>query len=64
MEDLRNADLSDIPDHQLSAAERKELERRFVEFLSAMRSRIKGGKLALKKRRAVKWDPAKQGRHH
>ena len=64
MEDLRERDLSDIPDHQLSAAERRELERRFVEFLSAMRSRIKGGKLARKRRQVVKWDPARHGRKH
>ena len=64
MSDLQDRDLSDIPDHKLSAEERSELERRFFDFLSAVRGSILGRKAPAKPKRVEKWDPALHGRKH
>ena len=65
MSDLQDRDLSDIPDHKLSASERKELERRFFDFLKAVRGSIVGRKAAPKAKKPVeKWNPALHGKKH
>ena len=64
MTDLHNLDLSDIPEEQLTPAQRKELERRFFEFLSAMRGTIPGRKKAVRRKAVTKWDPLLHGRKH
>ena len=64
MTDLTNLDLSDIPEDQLTPAQRKELERRFLEFLTAVRGSITGGKKAPRRKTVTKWDPALHGRKH
>jgi len=64
MTDLHNLDLSDIPEEQLTPAQREELERRFLEFLSAMRGSITGRKKAARRKAVTKWDPSQHGRKH
>ncbi len=61
MDDIRNRDLSGIPDEDLSPAEKRELQRRFNEFLTAIGGTLKKAK---PKKKAVKWDPAVHGRKH
>ena len=59
MDDIKQRDLSGIPEARMTAAERKEFERRKMEFLAVLRR--KGGLSseapAPQKKQPVKWDP-------
>lgn len=62
-DDLKQRDLSSKPDSQLTADERKELKRRFEEFVGIMRSQgMVPDKPASKPKRVEKWNPATHGR--
>jgi len=62
MEDLQHRDLSTVPDEAMSPVERRELRRRFVEFIGAMQRRKLGLKAPPeKKKQVVKWDPLIHG---
>jgi hypothetical protein len=63
-DELKQRDLSSKPDSQLSAAERKELKRRFDEFVGIMRSQGMAPQEPQKqpKKQVKKWDPAVHGR--
>lgn len=43
MEDMQQRDLSHIPDHKLTAEERRELQRRMRVFLNALKAGRAGG---------------------
>jgi hypothetical protein len=61
MDDLNNRDLSQVPDEELSLAERQELRRRLDAFVAAMRNRVFAGRtLAARPKSIAKWDPTKQ----
>ena len=62
-EELRNRDLSRKPVAQLSTEEKRELKRRFEEFVTAMSGTGRPKKPAPKKP-VTKWDPALHGRKH
>ncbi len=62
-DDLKQRDLSSKPDSQLTADERKELKRRFDEFVGIMRSQgMVPNEPAEKPKRVEKWNPATHGR--
>jgi hypothetical protein len=66
MEDIRHRDLSEIPEAEMTAEERRELKRRFEEFVGlmgrpAVASRV--GKPARQKA-TQHWDPATMGKRH
>ncbi|WP_282606517.1 hypothetical protein [Pelagibius sp. Alg239-R121] len=65
-DELKQRDLSSKPDSQLTADERKELKRRFDEFVGIMRSQgMVPDKPANKPaKRVEKWNPATHGRRH
>ena len=58
-EELRNRDLSRKPVAQLSTEEKRELKRRFEEFVTVLRRDHGGGPKTKAKSapKAVKWDP-------
>lgn len=57
-DDLKQRDLSSKPDSQLTADERKELKRRFDEFVGIMRSQgMVPEKPASQPKRVEKWNP-------
>ena len=65
MDDLKQRDLSHKRDHELTVEERRELRRRFEEFLTLMRGN--SGVLAADKpkRKQVKpWRPTGSAKHH
>lgn len=58
MDDLSNRDLSQVPDEELSLAERKELRRRLDAFVSAMRNRVFEGRTVEARPKSIsKWNP-------
>ena len=62
-EELRNRDLSRKPAVQLSAEEKRELKRRFEEFVTVLRRKHAGKERQLKPApKAIKWDPRQQAR--
>lgn len=66
MDDIRHRDLSEIPEAEMTAEERRELKRRFEEFVGlmsrpAVASRL--GKAPSEKPRK-RWDPATMGKRH
>ena len=63
MDDLHNRDLSEIPEEDLSPAERRELKRRFQEFINAVGGNFKTERTTPKKR-VTKWNPETHGRKH
>lgn len=64
-DDLKQRDLSNKPDSQLTAEERRELKRRFDEFVGIMRSQgMAPAKPEKKAKRIQKWDPAAYARRH
>ena len=46
MDDLSNRDLSQVPDEDLTPAEREELKRRLDSFVEVMRKRVIDGQRA------------------
>jgi len=65
MEDIRERDLSQIPEEDLTQEERHELRRRFKEFVGVMRKNgvnLGGGKKSEKKKSVRRWDPSTMGR--
>ena len=62
MDDLSNRDLSQVPDEDLTPAEREELKRRLDSFVEVMRRRVFDGRRVTPKAKTVRtWDPAGQG---
>jgi len=64
-DDLSHRDLSTIDDADLSAEERRELQRRFGDFVNQLRARA-GLKApdTNKPKRITRWDPAAISRRH
>jgi len=64
-EDLSQRDFSTIDDADLSPDERREMERRFDDFVKRLRERA-GLKAPDKKKpkRITRWDPAAASRRH
>ena len=64
-EELNQRDLSAIDDADLSPQERRELQRRFDDFVNRLRARA-GLKAAdtSKPKRITRWDPAAISRRH
>ncbi len=64
-DDLSQRDRTDIAESDLTTAERRELERRFNDFVTGLRERA-GMKTAEKKKpkRYARWDPAALSRRH
>lgn len=62
-DELKQRDLSSKPDSQLTADERKELKRRFDEFVGIMRSQgMVPSEPASKPKKVEKWNPMTHGR--
>lgn len=65
MTDLSDRDLSRIPDSELTAEERQELQRRLDEFLARLRIRHGDAEpVKAKAKRIQHWDPATIARRH
>ncbi len=64
-DDLSQRDLTDVAENDLTTEERRELERRFNDFVTRLRRRA-GVKSAAKKKpkRYARWDPAALSRRH
>src|SRR3546814_11773002 len=64
MDDIRHRDLSEIPESEMAAEERRELKRRCEEFVGLVRRPADGGSLgeAPSPQQPQRWDPAPQGR--
>jgi len=66
MDDIRHRDLSEIPESEMTLEERRELKRRFEEFVGLMRRPSVAnsiGKPASKKD-TKRWDPATMGKRN
>lgn len=64
-DELKQRDLSSKPDSQLTADERKELKRRFDEFVGIMRSQgMVPSEPASKPKKVEKWNPMTHGRRN
>ena len=62
MDDLSNRDLSQVPDEELTPAEREELKRRLDSFVDVMRKQVFDGRRVTPRPQSVrKWDPAGRG---
>jgi len=62
MDDLSNRDLSQVPDEDLTPAEREELKRRLDSFVDAVHKRVIDGKRAAPKSKTItNPDPAGRG---
>ncbi len=62
MDDLSNRDLSQVPEEDLTPAEREELKRRLDSFVDAVRKRvIDGDRDAPKAKGVTKRESADQG---
>ncbi|MFQ5776299.1 MAG: hypothetical protein ACE5GS_17410 [Kiloniellaceae bacterium] len=65
MDDLSQRDLSDVPDEDLTPEERRELQRRFNEFLEQLQERREyDSATGPRPRRIMRWDPAILSRQH
>jgi hypothetical protein len=68
MDDIRLRDLSQIPESDLTAEERRELRRRFEEFVGRLRK--KGGLSAAQEpdeeaeKQVRRWDPRSMTQRH
>ncbi len=64
-DNLYQRDLSEIADNDLTTEERRELERRFNDFVTRLRERAGVKSAANKKpKRYARWDPAALSRRH
>ena len=64
-DDLNHRDLSTIDDANLSPEERRELQRRFDDFVNQLR--VRSGLTTadtIKPKRITRWDPAAISRRH
>ena len=63
-DDIRHRDLSDIPESEMTLEERKELKRRFEEFVGLVRRPSVAGRLgtAPGQKKTKSWDPATMGK--
>ena len=66
MDDIRHRDLSEIPDSELTAEERRELKRRFEEFVSLVQRPSVAGSLGKtpSQKATRRWDPVTMGKRH
>ncbi|NIA68570.1 hypothetical protein HBA54_08200 [Pelagibius litoralis] len=64
MDDIRHRDLSQIPEDEMSLEERRELKRRFEEFVGLMRRSSSPDKPGVKppEKKVQRWDPASMGK--
>ncbi len=60
-DDIRHRDLSQIPEDEMTFEEKRELRRRFEEFVGLMRRPSVADKLGAKpsEKKVRPWDPAK-----
>jgi hypothetical protein len=65
MEDIRQRDLGQIPEAELTDEERAELKRRFEEFVGRLRQKGTLGSVSAPKEKQVRpWDPRTATRKH
>ena len=66
MDDIRHRDLSDIPESEMTLEERKELKRRFEEFVGLMRRPSVAGSIGTppSQKATRRWDPGTMGKRH
>lgn len=66
MDDIRHRDLSEIPESEMTVEERRELKRRFEEFVGLVRRPSVAGSLgkAPGQKSTQRWDPATMGKRH
>ena len=64
MDDLKQRDLSNIPESELTQEERNELRRRFEEFVGILRRRSGAPAVEAPAKRIQRWDPAAMARRH
>lgn len=64
MDDIKHRDLSAIPEDEMTAEERRELKRRFDEFVGLVRRPAVAGSLgrAPSQKQTTRWDPATMGK--
>ncbi len=64
MSDLKQRDLSNIPESELTQEERQELRRRFEEFVGILRRKSGAPAVEPRAKRIQRWDPAAIARRH
>jgi hypothetical protein len=66
MDDIRHRDLSAIPESEMTLEERRELKRRFEEFVGLMSRPSVAGSMgkAPSQKQTRRWDPATMGKRH
>lgn len=64
MDDIHHRDLSEIPESEMTLEERRELKRRFEEFVGLMRRPAVAGSIGkpASKKATKHWDPATMGK--
>ena len=64
MDDIKHRDLSEIPESEMTAEERRELKRRFDEFVGLVRRPAVAGSLGKSpsQKQTKQWDPATMGK--
>jgi hypothetical protein len=64
MDDIKHRDLSAIPESEMTEEERRELKRRFDEFVGLVRRPAVAGSLGKSpsQKQTKEWDPATMGR--
>ena len=64
MDDIMHRDLSAIPESEMTEEERRELKRRFDEFVGLVRRPAVAGSLGKSpsQKQTKEWDPATMGR--
>lgn len=64
MDDIRHRDLSEIPESEMTLEERRELKRRFEEFVGLMRRPAVAGSIGkpASQKATKRWDPASMGK--
>ena len=64
MDDIRHRDLSDIPESEMTLEEKRELKRRFEEFVGLVRRPGLAGSLgsAPSQKNTQRWNPATMGK--
>lgn len=66
MDDIRHRDLSEIPESEMTVEERRELKRRFEEFVGLMRRPGVAGSIGkpASQKQTKRWNPATMGKRH
>lgn len=64
MDDIRHRDLSAIPESEMTAEERRELKRRFEEFVGLVQRPAVAGSLGRSpsEKQTKRWNPATMGK--